>query len=118
LTATWPLPSFRVCGTFSGDTNFIRAFMGRQKLSPQGQRLRTIILTVPIIAATSGSPEISVRFPQTLLTHLSPVVLYKRLVLGEPQRKLPRPGERDADRKLIEFHHDESSSSNDPRERQ
>ena len=37
----------------------------------------------------------------------SPVVLYKRLVLGEPQRKLPHPGERDADRKIIEFHHEE-----------
>ena len=29
--------------------------MGTQKLSPQGQRLRVIILTVPIMAATSGS---------------------------------------------------------------
>ncbi|KAH9996226.1 hypothetical protein BJV77DRAFT_1065864 [Russula vinacea] len=38
------------------------------------------------------------------------VVLYKRLVLGEPQRKLPRPGERDADRKIIEFHHEEPST--------
>ena len=28
--------------------------MGRQRLSPQGQRLRTIILAVPIMAATSG----------------------------------------------------------------
>ncbi|KAF8480100.1 hypothetical protein DFH94DRAFT_692448 [Russula ochroleuca] len=71
--------------------------MGKQKLSPQGQRLRIIILTVPIIAATS-------------------VVLYKRLVLGESQRKLPRPGERDADRKILEFHNEESS--NDRNERQ
>jgi len=71
--------------------------MGRQKLSPQGQRLRTIILAVPIMAATS-------------------VVLYKRLVLGEPQRKLPRPGDRDADRKILEFHHEESST-NDREER-
>ena len=29
--------------------------MGTQKLSPQGRRLRIIILTVPIMAATSGS---------------------------------------------------------------
>ena len=29
--------------------------MGTQKLSPQGQRLRIIILAVPIMAATSGS---------------------------------------------------------------
>ncbi|KAN0111675.1 hypothetical protein V8E52_008236 [Russula decolorans] len=71
--------------------------MARQKLSPQGQRLRTVILTVPIMVATS-------------------VVLYKRLVLGEPQRNLPRPGERDADRKIIEFHQEEPS--NDHSERQ
>jgi hypothetical protein len=92
--------------------------MGKQKLSPQGQRLRTIILTVPIIAATSGLQcflmlpflvDSSRAFPP-------PVVLYKRLVLGEPQRKLPQPGERDADRKIIEFHREESS--NDRSERQ
>ncbi|KAH9834813.1 uncharacterized protein C8Q71DRAFT_126107 [Rhodofomes roseus] len=41
------------------------------KLSAQARRLRTIIVTVPIMAATS-------------------FVLYKRLVLGEPQRTLPR----------------------------
>jgi hypothetical protein len=42
--------------------------MGRQKLSPQGQRLRTIILTVPIMAATSGlQPSIASReMPLTL----------------------------------------------------
>jgi len=71
--------------------------MGKQKLSPQGQRLRTIILTVPIIAATS-------------------VVLYKRLVLGEPQRKVPHPGERDADRRIIEFHREESSDDRSERQ--
>ncbi|KAH8102080.1 hypothetical protein BXZ70DRAFT_930166 [Cristinia sonorae] len=38
-------------------------------LSPQARRWRTIIVTVPIIAATS-------------------LVLYKRLVLGEPRRTL------------------------------
>ncbi|KAI9429056.1 hypothetical protein H4582DRAFT_2090224 [Lactarius indigo] len=62
--------------------------MGTQKLSPQGQRLRIIILTVPIMAATS-------------------VVLFKRLVLGEPQRKLPRLGDRDTDRKIVEFGREE-----------
>ncbi|KAH9022170.1 hypothetical protein EDB85DRAFT_2151924 [Lactarius pseudohatsudake] len=62
--------------------------MGTQKLSPQGQRLRIIILTVPIMAATS-------------------VVLFKRLVLDEPQRKLPRPGDRDTDRKIVEFGREE-----------
>lgn len=41
-------------------------------LSPQARRLRTIIVSVPIIGATS-------------------FVLYKRLVLGEPRRELPRP---------------------------
>jgi len=58
--------------------------MGTQRLSPQGQRLRVIILTVPIMAATS-------------------VVLYKRLMLGEPQRQLPRPGDQNTDRKIVEF---------------
>ena len=82
--------------------------MGKQKLSPQGQRLRTIILTVPIIAATSGLQSFLV--PPLEAAHTLTVVLYKRLVLGEPQRKLPRPGERDADRKILEFHHEESSS--------
>jgi hypothetical protein len=62
--------------------------MGTQKLSPQGQRLRIIILTVPIMAATS-------------------VVLYKRLLLGEPQRKLPRPGDGNTDQKIFELGREE-----------
>ncbi|KIJ98672.1 hypothetical protein K443DRAFT_103608 [Laccaria amethystina LaAM-08-1] len=41
------------------------------KLTLQQRRIRTIIWSVPIMAATS-------------------VVLYKRHVLGEPQRKLPK----------------------------
>ncbi|KAH7883019.1 hypothetical protein F5I97DRAFT_1815320 [Phlebopus sp. FC_14] len=40
------------------------------KLHPQAQRLRTIIVTVPIMGATA-------------------YVLYERLVLGKPQRKVP-----------------------------
>ncbi|KAI0037695.1 hypothetical protein FA95DRAFT_1684834 [Auriscalpium vulgare] len=56
--------------------------MARPKLSPQGQRLRTIIVTVPIIAATS-------------------LVLYKRLVLGEEQRHLPRDGNQEG--RIVEF---------------
>ncbi|KAI0767608.1 hypothetical protein C8Q74DRAFT_1203325 [Fomes fomentarius] len=40
------------------------------KLTPQAQRWRTILFTVPIIGVTS-------------------FVLYKRLVLGEPRRTLP-----------------------------
>ncbi|KAI0305114.1 hypothetical protein B0F90DRAFT_1815367 [Multifurca ochricompacta] len=65
--------------------------MGTQKLSPQGQRLRTIILAVPIMAATS-------------------VVLYRRLVLGEPQRKLPHPGEYNRDQKIVEFSPEQSNN--------
>ncbi|KIK35253.1 hypothetical protein CY34DRAFT_812306 [Suillus luteus UH-Slu-Lm8-n1] len=42
-----------------------------QKLPPQARRLRTIIVTVPIMGATA-------------------YVLYERLVLGKPQRTLPR----------------------------
>ncbi len=45
-----------------------------------------------------------------------PVILYKRLVLGEPQRKLPRPGERDADKKIIEFHREEASNDHSQRQ--
>ncbi|OAX42243.1 hypothetical protein K503DRAFT_683823 [Rhizopogon vinicolor AM-OR11-026] len=41
------------------------------KLPPQARRLRTIIITVPIMGATA-------------------YVLYERLVLGKPQRTLPR----------------------------
>jgi hypothetical protein len=104
LTNQYPFLSVRIQSRQSDCT---AQLMGKQKLSPQGQRLRIIILTVPIMAATSGL--------QSFLTFSShayspPVILYKRLVLGEPQRKLPRPGERDADRKIIEFHHEESST--------
>ncbi|KAH7928876.1 hypothetical protein BV22DRAFT_1003975 [Leucogyrophana mollusca] len=41
------------------------------KLPPQAQRMRMIIVTVPIIGATS-------------------YVLYERLVLGKPRRTLPK----------------------------
>ncbi|GAA6010899.1 hypothetical protein JCM10207_003980 [Rhodosporidiobolus poonsookiae] len=43
-----------------------------QKLSPDGRRIRTIIITAPFVVASS-------------------ILLYKRLVLGEEQRHLPRP---------------------------
>ncbi|KAM6501209.1 hypothetical protein JOM56_004223 [Amanita muscaria] len=46
----------------------------RPPLSAQARRLRTIIWTLPIMAGTA-------------------FVLYKRLVLEEPQRKLPRYSE-------------------------
>ncbi|TDL27810.1 hypothetical protein BD410DRAFT_781714 [Rickenella mellea] len=42
-----------------------------QKLSADGRRLRIIIVTLPIVVATS-------------------MVLYRRLVLGEEQRRIPR----------------------------
>ncbi|KAF8581196.1 hypothetical protein K439DRAFT_1636356 [Ramaria rubella] len=41
-----------------------------QKLSPDARRVRTIIVSLPLIGVTS-------------------YVLYKRLVWGEPQRRLP-----------------------------
>ncbi|KIJ64678.1 hypothetical protein HYDPIDRAFT_28049 [Hydnomerulius pinastri MD-312] len=47
------------------------------KLHPQAQRLRTIIVTVPVMGATA-------------------YVLYERLVLGKPQRKLPSPNNAEA----------------------
>ena len=57
------------------------------KLHPQAQRLRTIIVTVPIIGATAC---------MMLFTTTSGIsdshatdVLYERLVHGKPQRTLP-----------------------------
>ncbi|KIJ28573.1 hypothetical protein M422DRAFT_260402 [Sphaerobolus stellatus SS14] len=47
--------------------------MPSQKLSPDARRIRTIIVALPIAAVTA-------------------YVLYKRLVLEEPQRKLAGPG--------------------------
>ncbi|ETW77504.1 hypothetical protein HETIRDRAFT_411690 [Heterobasidion irregulare TC 32-1] len=49
--------------------------MASQKLSPQGKRLRTIIITIPIIVASS-------------------LVLYERLVQGKPQRTISRTHEK------------------------
>ncbi|EJD01912.1 uncharacterized protein FOMMEDRAFT_157051 [Fomitiporia mediterranea MF3/22] len=48
-------------------------------LSLQAKRWRTIIVTLPIIGATSRKAVFS----------LSKVVLYQRLVMGTPQRTLP-----------------------------
>jgi len=45
--------------------------MAKVPLSPQARRVRTIIVTLPIIIASS-------------------VILFKREVLGEQQRQLPR----------------------------
>ncbi|PCH36833.1 hypothetical protein WOLCODRAFT_157525 [Wolfiporia cocos MD-104 SS10] len=45
--------------------------MSTPPLTPQARRVRTIMVTIPIIFVTS-------------------FVLYKRLVLGEPRRMLPR----------------------------
>ncbi|KIK96887.1 hypothetical protein PAXRUDRAFT_32116 [Paxillus rubicundulus Ve08.2h10] len=42
------------------------------KLHPQAQRLRTIIVSVPVMGATA-------------------YVLYERVVLGKPQRTIPAP---------------------------
>ncbi|TFK25429.1 hypothetical protein FA15DRAFT_668506 [Coprinopsis marcescibilis] len=50
--------------------------MAKVPLSPQAQRLRTIIVALPILIASS-------------------VVLYKREVRGEPRRTLPPPSELD-----------------------
>ncbi|CAL1710106.1 unnamed protein product [Somion occarium] len=61
-------------------------------LSRQAKRLRTIIVTVPIIGATS-------------------LVLYQRLVQGKPQRTLPNRDDPDAGkRKIIELKPDDIDS--------
>ncbi|GAA5852236.1 hypothetical protein JCM5353_004081 [Sporobolomyces roseus] len=44
------------------------------KLSPDGRRIRTIIIASPFLVASS-------------------ILLYKRLFLGEEQRRLPRPAQ-------------------------
>ncbi|KAH9934107.1 hypothetical protein B0H21DRAFT_699394 [Amylocystis lapponica] len=61
------------------------------KLSPQARRWRTIIVAVPIMGATS----------RAFLTR-STVVLYRRLVLGEPQRTLPRDDPTQGEQKLVQ----------------
>ena len=77
------------------------------KLSPEGRRLQTIIVTIPIIAATSCECTSCLGLAQVrccIAAHRTDwycrtasssssftVVLYKRLVLGEPQRTLPKP---------------------------
>ncbi|OCH90180.1 hypothetical protein OBBRIDRAFT_731287 [Obba rivulosa] len=62
-------------------------------LSPQARRWRTIILTVPIIGATS-------------------LVLYERLVLGKPRRMLPR-NDPLSDGKLLELRKAEPTAHED-----
>jgi hypothetical protein len=54
-------------------------------------------------------PSIHCKKAAYALRFSTPVVLYKRLVLGEPQRKLPRPGEPNANQKIIEFGRKEST---------
>ncbi|KAI0329818.1 hypothetical protein GY45DRAFT_1252079 [Cubamyces sp. BRFM 1775] len=51
------------------------------QLSPQARRWRVIIFTLPIIGATS-------------------FVLYKRLILGEPRRRLPTDLDRHGNEKV------------------
>ena len=58
------------------------------KLTLQQRRIRTIIWSVPIMVATSGQSFLSFHVHNS--HHDLIVVLYKRHVLGEPQRKLPK----------------------------
>lgn len=58
------------------------------KLTPQAQRWRTILFTVPIIGVTSCACSYRIYVFATHSRRLL-VVLYKRLVLGEPRRTLP-----------------------------
>ncbi|PIL28870.1 hypothetical protein GSI_08916 [Ganoderma sinense ZZ0214-1] len=55
------------------------------KLTPQAQRWRTIIFTLPIMGVTS-------------------FVLYKRLVLGEPRRTLPTDLEKHGHEKVVDIY--------------
>lgn len=64
--------NFRRRITRGWSVSTLKAGKMAQKLHPQARRLRTIIVTVPIMGATA-------------------LVLYERLVLGKPQRTIPRP---------------------------
>ncbi|KAK7682810.1 hypothetical protein QCA50_014194 [Cerrena zonata] len=67
-------------------------------LSLQAKRWRTIMVTVPIIGATS-------------------LVLYQRLVLGKPQRKLPQRDDAEGiKRKVIELKPEDTTSNTGHRE--
>ncbi|KAI8989012.1 hypothetical protein BD414DRAFT_485704 [Trametes punicea] len=71
------------------------------KLSPQARRWRVIIFTLPIIGATSCTCANLRRHEEG--THASvsrTVVLYKRLILGEPRRRLPTDLERHGHEKV------------------
>lgn len=59
-------------------------------LSLQAKRWRTIIVTVPIIGATSRECCEFSRVCSIYKCVLSIVVLYQRLVQGKPQRRLPQ----------------------------
>ncbi|KAF8478823.1 hypothetical protein JB92DRAFT_1824297 [Gautieria morchelliformis] len=77
LLSTVPLSSTRHCTEVPCQTSDLNKpydvdWMPFQKLSPDARRVRTIIISLPLIGVTS-------------------FVLYKRLVWGEPQRRLPGP---------------------------
>ena len=61
-----------------------------QKLSPDARRVRTIMISLPLIGVTSCAILISSEWPYPDAI-VFVVVLYKRLVWGEPQRRLPGP---------------------------
>jgi hypothetical protein len=71
------------------------------KLSPQAKRISILIATVPVIAATSCE-FLTILPHKYIMTNVLPVVLYKRLILGEERRRLPKEGSAD-ERHLIDL---------------
>ena len=65
--------------------------MAQPKLSVEARRIRMIIVTLPIMAATSCQSYILISLDSFLISldFNCADVLYKRHVLGEPQRHLP-----------------------------
>ena len=84
-------------------------------LSLQARRWRTIIVTVPVIGATSCECR---QFSEDLITWKDSKgfafvdVLYQRLVMGKPQRKLPQRDDTEGVKKRVIELKPEDTTSN------
>ena len=65
--------------------------MAKNQLTPEARRVKTIMITLPIMGAVAcEDSRFSTKTRLLSTCCLLLVVLYKRLVLGEPRRTLPR----------------------------
>ena len=74
------------------------------KLTPQAQRWRTIIFTLPIMGVTSCTCFALCGIGMETHLGLGIVVLYKRLVLGEPRCTLPTDLEKHGHEKVVDIY--------------